>query len=88
MARTEPGDIHALPVSALDLPDDALTALRRAGLRTIGDLARRAKAAALAARFGESAVMRLRQLLGETASPVAPRLPPSRSGPRPASPSR
>nr|WP_255530241.1 DNA polymerase Y family protein [Novosphingobium sp. NBM11] len=69
------GDIHALPVSALDLPDDALTALRRAGLRTIGDLARRPQAG-LAARFGESAVMRLRQLLGETASPVAPRLPP------------
>ncbi|MFB0873262.1 MULTISPECIES: DNA polymerase Y family protein [unclassified Sphingobium] len=66
------GDVHALPVVALDLDDRALAALRRAGLRTIGDLARRPMGM-IAARFGQQAVTRLRQILGEAASPIAPR---------------
>lgn len=65
------GDIPALPVAALDLADEALAALRRAGFRTIGDLARRPMSA-LAARFGARTVMRLRQIQGEVASPIAP----------------
>ncbi|MBK8629166.1 MAG: DNA polymerase Y family protein [Sphingomonadales bacterium] len=65
-------DVRALPVSALELAPDALAALRRAGLGTLGDLARRPYAA-LAARFGEDAVMRLRRILGEAPSPVTPR---------------
>ncbi|QGP78231.1 Y-family DNA polymerase [Sphingobium sp. CAP-1] len=68
------GDVAALPVAALDLDDGALAALRRAGLRTIGDLARRPMGM-IAARFGEQAVTRLRQILGEAASPIAPRRP-------------
>lgn len=69
------GDVLALPVAALELPDLALTALRRAGLRTVGDLARR-PLAALAARFGPAAVLRLRQLTGAAPSPVASHRPP------------
>ncbi|KQN00923.1 nucleotidyltransferase [Sphingobium sp. Leaf26] len=68
------GDIRALPVAALDLDDGALAALRRAGLRSIGDLARRPMGM-IAARFGEQAVTRLRQILGEAPSPIAPRRP-------------
>lgn len=66
--------VAALPVAALELEDSALAALRRAGLRTIGDLASRPMGM-IAARFGEQAVARLRQIMGETASPVAPSRP-------------
>ncbi len=69
--RVGEGDVRALPVTALELADDALAALRRAGLRTIGDLATR-PLRTLAARFGEDAVMHLRQLLGEAGSPIVP----------------
>lgn len=64
-------DVLSLPVAALELDEDALAALRRAGLRSIGDLARRPMRT-LAARFGEETVTRLRQLLGEVSSPLAP----------------
>lgn len=65
-------DVHALPVAALDLDEDALSALRRAGLQRIGDLAAR-PLSTLAARFGEALVMRLRQMLGDSPSPMTPR---------------
>lgn len=65
------GAVAALPVAALDLDDGALAALRRAGLRTIGDLARRPMGV-IAARFGAPAVIRLRQIMGEAPSPIAP----------------
>ncbi|MEE4451366.1 DNA polymerase Y family protein [Novosphingobium resinovorum] len=65
------GDVTALPVTALELAEDALAGLRRAGLETLGDLAARPMAG-LAARFGEAAVMRLRAILGEAGSPVVP----------------
>ncbi|WP_416464260.1 Y-family DNA polymerase [Sphingomonas sp. VDB2] len=68
------GDVAALPVAALELDDGALAALRRAGLRTIGDLEKRPMGM-IAARFGEQAVTRLRQILGEAPSPIAPRRP-------------
>ncbi len=64
-------EVMALPVAALELEEEALAALRRAGLHRIGDLARR-PLAALAARFGEAAVTRLRQLTGEASSPIVP----------------
>ncbi|MEC3911389.1 DNA polymerase Y family protein [Sphingobium sp. CR2-8] len=67
-------DVQALPVAALELDDGALAALRRAGLRSIGDLARRPMGM-IAARFGEQAVTRLRQILGEAPSPITPRRP-------------
>ncbi len=63
--------VETLPVAALDLPDEALAALNRAGLRRIGDLSRRPMPA-LAARFGAETVTRLRQILGQQASPIAP----------------
>jgi protein ImuB len=68
-------DVHALPVAALELTETALIALRRAGLTRIGDLARRPMAG-LAARFGEEAVARLREILGETRAPIAPHVLP------------
>jgi len=69
-------DPLALPTEALELPEDALCALRRAGLTTLGDLARR-PLAGLAARFGAQAVTRLRRILGEADSPLTPLLTPA-----------
>jgi len=66
-------DLRALPLAALEADEDTLSALRRAGLRRIGDLAARPMAG-LAARFGEGLVTSLRALLGEVASPQRPRL--------------
>ncbi|MDE2436575.1 MAG: DNA polymerase Y family protein [Sphingomonadales bacterium] len=63
--------IRALPVLALGLAEDATTALRRAGLNTIGDLAVR-PSASLAARFGSQAVTALRRVLGEEQAPITP----------------
>ncbi|SEJ65286.1 protein ImuB [Sphingobium sp. AP50] len=71
---SEGTEVAMLPVAALDLDEGALAALRRAGLRTIGDLARRPMGM-IAARFGEQAVTRLRQIMGEAPSPIAPRRP-------------
>lgn len=69
-------NVLPLPVAALGLPDAALAALCRAGLRTIGDLAKRPMRT-LAARFGEETVLHLRQILGEAASPIAPHRSPA-----------
>ena len=62
--------IRTLPVIALGLDAEATTALTRAGLKTLGDLASR-PASALAARFGRPAVTALHRLLGQEHSPVA-----------------
>lgn len=67
-------DVRALPVAALELDGDALQALQRAGLNSVGDLATRPMAA-LAARFGQQAVVALRRLLGEEAAPADPLRP-------------
>lgn len=64
--------LRQLPVGALGLDTDATMALGRAGLTTIGDLLGRSLAG-LAARFGAAATVRLRQLTGETKSPLVPR---------------
>jgi protein ImuB len=71
--------LRRLPVAALELEPDALVALRRAGLTTLGDLAKR-PLKVLEARFGKTASLRLRQILGDTDSPIVPRrtLPPIR----------
>ena len=63
--------LRALPVVALGLDDEATLALRRAGLKRIGDLAARS-ASSIAARFGAGAVTALRRLLGEEQSPIDP----------------
>nr|WP_107716164.1 MULTISPECIES: DNA polymerase Y family protein [unclassified Novosphingobium] len=70
-AQRRAEDVAALPVAALDLSEEAASALRRAGLKRLGDLATR-PAPALAARFGEGVVLRLRQLTGDVAAPLAP----------------
>src|SRR3546814_8809739 len=66
--------IRRLPVAALELEPEATTALVRAGLKTIGDLASRPMAN-LAARFGADAAMELRRILGDAPSPLDPRVP-------------
>ena len=77
LARHGGGAVEALPVVALRLGDDATLALRRAGLKTVGDLASR-PSAALAARFGPVAADRLARMLGRVDSRLTARraLPP------------
>ena len=76
-AADEIASIKRLPVAALGLDAEATLGLKRAGLKTIADLAARPMAG-LAARFGSDSVMALRQLLGEVGQPIRPRhaLPP------------
>ena len=71
-AADESGAVRRLPVAALRLDDDIVIALRRAGLKTIGDLATR-PTAPLAARFGEDMVGALDRLLGRADSRIVPR---------------
>ncbi len=71
-AHDEDAAIRRLPVAALELEDDATLALRRAGLKTIGDVARRPMSA-IAARFGADAVMAIRRMTGDADSVLAPR---------------
>ncbi len=69
--RNERLALRELPVIALGLDDEAVLALRRAGLKTIGDVAARS-AASIAVRFGAGAVTALRRLLGEEQAPIDP----------------
>nr|WP_205451987.1 DNA polymerase Y family protein [Sphingobium estronivorans] len=71
-AADEDAALRRLPVEALRLEEESALALRRAGLRTVGDLAAR-PAAVLASRFGEEAVDALQSLLGLGRRPLAPR---------------
>lgn len=64
--------VRPLSVGVLDIDDAAKIALRRAGLKTIGDLADRPRAP-LAARFGAGLLYRLDRLLGTVDTPVSPR---------------
>lgn len=63
--------IRALPVVALGLDDEGTLGLRRAGLKTVGEVAMR-PSAVIAARFGLDAVEALRCLLGEAHAPIVP----------------
>lgn len=72
-AANELAAIKRLPVAALELDEDATLALRRAGLKTVADIARR-PLASVAARFGEPAVMAIRRILGEADSALVPRI--------------
>ncbi len=74
-AASEAAALRRLPVVALELDEDAERALRRAGLKTIGDLADR-PAEPLAARFGIELPDRLDRLLGRTGSRIVPRRAP------------
>ena len=73
-AKDEAAAIHRLPVAALELEPEATQGLLRAGLKTVGELARRPMAT-IAARFGAEAVTALRELLGESAKSIKPRIP-------------
>ncbi|EGP07708.1 DNA polymerase-like protein [Bradyrhizobiaceae bacterium SG-6C] len=67
--------VSSLPVFAL-CADDAITrGLRRAGLKTIGDVAARAPHE-ISARFGAAFTSLLRQALGQGDTPISPRKPP------------
>ena len=72
IGASEAAAIHALPVAALRCDEEVATALVRAGLRTIGDLAVR-PSAPLAARFGESVTDMLARLTGGVDSRISPR---------------
>lgn len=72
---SEETTLHALSVAALRLDEVTETALRRAGLVTIGDLAKR-PTAPVAARFGAATVAALDRLLGRADSRVIPRRSP------------
>jgi len=71
------GDAEAvapLPVEALDLDPVATHAFRRAGLKTVGQVASRGRAE-LTARFGAAMVFRLDAALGRAEAPISPRRP-------------
>lgn len=71
LARFGVAEVQALPLAALAGDADPLMALRRAGFRCIGDLARLPRAP-LAARFGSELVRRLEHLLGEADPHIVP----------------
>jgi protein ImuB len=70
----ETRSVLRLPVTALRVPEETEVALRRAGLKTIGDLASRPMAP-LVARFGEETGSRLDRILGRCDSRISPRRP-------------
>jgi protein ImuB len=63
LARFGSDDPEALPIAALGCAEETEIALRRAGLKTLGAVAARPRAA-LAARFGASFTTRLDRVLG------------------------
>jgi protein ImuB len=67
--------VRPLPVAALGTAPETVTALVRAGLKTIGSLADRPRAP-LAARFGSDLLARLQRTLGEEDIRITPRRPP------------
>lgn len=85
LARFGPGGIaprgqdaevaRALPILAMELDDRDHQALRRAGLKTLGDLDDRPRAP-LAARFGADFPDRLDRLMGRTDVRITPHRPP------------
>jgi protein ImuB len=66
--------IARLPVTALQLDSGIAHSLRRAGLKTIGQVAAR-KRNELTARFGKEMVAHLDHALGRSEEPVSPRRP-------------
>lgn len=70
----EAEQVAPLPIACLLLEPAITHAFRRAGLKTIGQAAMRARAE-LVARFGEEIAFRLDSALGKTDKPINPRLP-------------
>jgi protein ImuB len=71
-ARYAAKSVQALPVEALDCDAMVHSALRRAGLKTIGQLATRPRSP-LAARFGKLCIVKLARLLEEEDPHIVPR---------------
>ena len=71
----EAAAVKHLPVFALGAEDAITRGLRRAGLKTIGDVASRAPRE-IAARFGKAFTDLLREVLGQSDAPINPRRPP------------
>lgn len=71
-ARFAMKDISALPVEAVEVDTKIHVALKRAGLRSIGDLAVRPRQP-LAARFGKMTVVKLARILEEEDVRITPR---------------
>lgn len=69
---TEAEAVAFLPVAALDLASADTQALRRAGLKTIAQVAGRTRAE-LTARFGKEMVFKLERALGQSEKPLSPR---------------
>jgi len=63
-----------LPMAALRLPEDTVAALRRVGLKRIGDILDLPRAP-LAARFGDAVLRQLARALGAEREPLTPLLP-------------
>jgi protein ImuB len=70
----EAGVVKPLPVFALGADDAITRGLRRAGLKTIGDVACRARHE-ITARFGAGFTALLEQALGQSDAPISPRKP-------------
>jgi len=70
----EAAALAPLPVEALNLDPVTIHAFRRAGLKTIGQVAGRGRAE-LTARFGAQLVFTLDHALGQVEKPISPRLP-------------
>jgi protein ImuB len=70
----EAAAVGPLPVFTLGASDIVTNGLRRAGLKTIGDVASRARHE-ITARFGAAFTTRLEQALGQGDSPISPRKP-------------
>jgi len=66
--------VAPLPVEALNLDPVTTHALRRAGLKTVGQVAPRDRAE-LTARFGAGMVFTLDNALGRVEQPISPRIP-------------
>ena len=66
--------VTPLPIAALDCGEDRLRALKRAGLKTIAQVAERGRAE-LTARLGTHFLTRLHVMLGAEEKPIAPRRP-------------
>ena len=70
----EAAALAPLPIAALDCGEDKLRALKRAGLKTIAQVADRGRAE-LAARLGADFLTRLHVMLGAEEKPMTPRRP-------------
>jgi protein ImuB len=66
--------VNPLPVASLGADEAITMGLRRAGLKTIGDVAARARHE-ITARFGAAFTSRLEQALGQGDTPISPRKP-------------